>query len=239
MVTVSWEHIAGLFAFTSVPYTPLTPRLVYNMSFRKAAARLGFSLANGCRITHGQGANVKKPFSNIPVEMHELDAGDAPGTGKAYCGQVGFIPFDESLRLPRHVHVGILRDEGKNIFVAERILVLNGVALVELCGKVYVVAPGTLVTIGPGVPHTWTACPPGVKLPDGESSDGKFLMVYEYEEPTGFFPTATTETMNSVDEYQKFEYNLEDIRFPKLTRDEIVETAAFVWDRELRNDLAK
>ena len=62
-------------------------------------------------------------------------------------------------------------------FVAERILVLNGVGMMELNGEMYVVAPGSLVEIAPGVPHTWTACPPGVTLPDHTASDGRFLMI--------------------------------------------------------------
>ena len=49
----------------------------------------------------------------------------------------------------------------------ERILVLNGVGVTELCGEYFIIAPGTLVDIPPGVPHTWNACPAGVKLPDG------------------------------------------------------------------------
>lgn len=98
-------------------------------------------------------------------------------------------------------------DASKQKLVDERILVLNGVGLVEIAGKVYVgmfivsgsaviftaravvddlarvltghyiVAPGTLVDAIGGVPHTWTACPPGVKLPDGSVSKGTFTMV--------------------------------------------------------------
>ena len=190
---------------------------------------LGVTISNGCRIVHGQGSHVKNPFPEIPVTMHELDAGRLEDHGKSYCGQFGYIPFDHSLRLPRHVHIGFSQEEGRRIFVTERILVLNGIALVELNGNIYIIAPGSLVTIRPGVPHTWTACPPGVKLPDGMVSDGKFLMVYEYEELTGFFPTSQTNTFGSVDEYEKYEGSLEDIRFPKLTGDEIVKEATLIW----------
>jgi hypothetical protein len=124
------------------------------------------------------------------------------------------------------------KKKGKSL-VTERILVLNGVAMVELSGKVYVVAPHTLVTISPGVPHTWTACPAGVRLPEGQVSRGEFLMVYEYEEVTGFFPTAQTETLGSVDEYVPHRGSLEDIRFPALTREDVVRDASVVWNREI------
>ena len=70
----------------------------------------------------------------------------------------------------------------KTKLVDERILVLSGVGAVEIAGKIYVTAPGTLVDAVGGVPHTWSACPAGVRLPDGTVSDGKFTMVYEYEE---------------------------------------------------------
>jgi hypothetical protein len=203
------------------------------MSFNKLDLGLGVLLPNGCRVAHGHGTNIKRPFSNIPVVMHELDGGGFPGQSRSYCGQFGFIPFDEFLRLPRHVHIGTSHQPGKNALVTERILVFNGVAMVELNGNVYVIAPGSLVTISPGVPHTWTACPPGVKLPNGEVSDGKFFMVYEYEEPTGFFATKTTKTLGSVDEYETYEGDLEDIRFPEMTKEEIVEKASFIWNRDV------
>ena len=204
------------------------------MSFNKVDQGLGVLLPNGCRVAHGQGTNVKRPFSDIPVVMHELDGGGFPGQSRAYCGQFGFIPFDASLRLPRHVHIGISHQPpGENVLVTERILVLQGVAMVELNGDVYVIAPGSLVTIGPGVPHTWTACPPGVKLPDGEVSDGSFFMVYEYEEPTGFFPTQTTKSLGGVDEYESYGGDLEDIRFPEMTKEEVVEKASFIWNHDV------
>jgi hypothetical protein len=220
----------------------------------------GVFLPNGCQLTHGQGANVKKPFADIPLEMHELAPG---GNSRLYTGQFGIIRFDASLRLPRHVHISTApgpqdnhggasnaaataplitstgntpatsKSKSKRSLVTERILVLNGVAMVELSGTIYVVAPHTLVTIAPGVPHTWTACPAGVRLPDGLVSRGEFLMVYEYEEVTGFFPTSQTETLRSVDEYVAHEGGLEDIRFPALTREDVVRDVSVVWNREI------
>jgi hypothetical protein len=192
---------------------------------------LGLLLPNGCRIAHGQGTNVRKPFLDIPVVMHELDIGSIPAKGTSYRGQFGFIQFDETLRLPRHVHIGT-SDEPAEL-VTERILVLQGVAMVELNGRVYVIAPGSLVTISPGVPHTWTACPAGVSLPDGEISDGRFFMVYEYEEPTGFFPTRSIKSLRSVAEYEKFEGDLENIRFPQMKKEDVIEKASLVWNRDV------
>jgi hypothetical protein len=194
---------------------------------------LGINLPNGYQITHRNGSNIKAPFPDIPLEMHELFDGDSGDLNKSYRGQFGFIPFDSSLRLPRHVHIGPPDKDGKKMLVTERILVLNGVALVELSGIVYVVAPGSLVTICAGVPHTWTACPAGVKLPDGQVSDGTFLMVYEYEEVTGFFPTKQTDTLTSADQYIRYEGDLEEIRFPNLTKEEVVGNASIFWDRQI------
>jgi hypothetical protein len=77
------------------------------------------------------------------------------------------------------------------------------------------VAPGSLVETVGGVPHTFTACPKGVRLPDGTVSTGTFTVVYEYEEPTSFLPTALTQVVEKVSKYQPLEGPLEEIRFPK------------------------
>jgi hypothetical protein len=191
---------------------------------------LGILLPNGCRLVHGQGTNTKSPFSNIPVVMNELDRGGS----KSYRGQFGFILFDETVRLPRHIHIETCHHKPgqKPILVTERIMVLDGVAMVELNGSVYVIPPGSAVIISPGVPHTWTACPPGVKLPDGSSSEGKFCMVYEYEEQTGFFPTKRIDSIESVDEYEEYDGDLEEIRFPLMRKQDVVERAKLVWNLE-------
>ena len=204
----------------------------------------GLELPNGCLISHGeQGSTVKRPFDFIPgLVMNELSAGsphqnatvcDNTKVAASFHGQLGIIPFTTTHRLPRHVHIAESPgDPNKKILVTERILVLNGVALVELNGKIYIIPPGALVTIAPGVPHTWNACPAGIKLPDGATSDGTFLMVYEYESPTGFFPTAQVETLNDVSMYVKFEGALETIRFPELTAEEVVEQGTVIWGTE-------
>ena len=192
----------------------------------------GVLLPNGCRVTHGTGANVKEPFPDIPLVMHELSPGDDGAT--SFRGQFGFIPFTDQLRLPRHVHIDeeAPRSEGAGrTLLAERILVLNGVGLTELNGSVFLVAPGSLVDIAPGVPHTWTACPPGVRLPDGSTSDGRFLMIYEYSRRTGFFPTEGITPIHEAAAYRRYTGDLDAIRFPKLTAREVVERASFVWDK--------
>jgi hypothetical protein len=193
----------------------------------------GVLVPSGCRVTHGTAATIKTPFAFTPVTMHELDPGVG---GRAYQGQFGFIPFQAEFRLPRHVHIE--EREGQEArLVAERILVVNGIALTELNGAIHIVAPGTLVEINPGVPHTWTACPAGVMLPDGSVSDGQFLMIYEYSEPTGFYPTASIDPIASVSEYRPFEGDLETIRFPELDARRIADSATLVWNDEMTTDL--
>lgn len=116
----------------------------------------------------------------------------------------------------------------------ERIMVLHGVAMVEIAGEVWVTPPGTLADLIGGVPHTWTACPAGVKLPDGSISSGTFTMVYEYEEPTSFFPTKSTEIVTEVGQYQAWEgEGFEEIRFPRLSKEQVIDKAKCVFDREI------
>jgi hypothetical protein len=194
--------------------------------------RTGIVLPNGCRAVHGTSADIKQPFTFTSLAMHELDAGG----GHMYHGQFGYIPFRDDFRLPRHIHIEERNGQDPQL-VAERILVLNGVALTELAGEVYVVAPGTMVEIEPGIPHTWTACPPGVVLPDGTISDGTFLMVYEYSGQTGFYPTRSTKTISSTAEYERYDGDLEAIRFPRLNANEVIATGTLIWNNQTTKDL--
>lgn len=210
----------------------------------------GILLPNGCTITHGSGGKIKRPFTDVDVELHELSPGSTGNGSLSFGGQAGFIEFTTSTRLPRHVHISQLESSsigGSTLrLMSERIFVMDGVALVELNGEIYVVPPKSLVTILPGVPHTWTACPAGVdvstalELSHGVEcvSDGRFLMLYEYEEPTGFFPTAQTERILTVDMYMRCD-DLERIRIPKLTAEEVIEDCWFVWDRHLARATVK
>ena len=216
---------------------------------------LGVTLPNGCRIVHGAGSNIKKPFADLPsLRMTELELGvserelattageDYGPRPVAYQGQLGFIPFDTTVRLPRHVHISMnatsSSDDQENTrkkLLTERILVLSGVALVQLNGFVYVIPSNSLVTIGPGVPHTWTACPAGVKMPNGEEvSNGTFFMVYEYEAPSAFFATDATETLRSVDEYVEYKGSMDAIRFPKMSVEQVVKESKVVWGKEVK-----
>ena len=190
----------------------------------------GVALPHGCRITHGAGAAVKTPFGDMPLTMHEL----SPGGGIAFSGQLGFIPFDMAIRLPRHVHIGAPSASGVRPLLAERILVLNGCGLVELAGDLHVVAPGSLVDIAAGVPHSWTACPPGIRLPDDTTSDGSFLMVYAYEAPTGFFPTTATAPLADAADYEPYEEDFEPIRISRLEADVIARRATLVWNERVK-----
>ena len=74
-------------------------------------------------------------------------------------------------------------------------------------------------------------------LPDGTASDGRFLMVYEYSEPTGFFPVEGTATLPSAADYQPYAGDLEAIRFPRLNAQEVAKRASFVWNKAVRSDL--
>ncbi len=197
----------------------------------------GVLLPNGCRVTHGTGATVKQPFPDIPLVMHELHGGDDDGTA-GFAGQFGFIPFTDAMRLPRHVHLAQERAGRGGHLLAERILVVNGVALTELNGEVLLVAPGSLVDIAPGVPHSWTACPAGVRLPNGTVSDGRFLMIYEYAERTSFAPVEGTAPLADAGGYRPYRGDLDAIRFPLLTPRQVVECASFVLDAAPRRDLA-
>lgn len=196
----------------------------------------GVVLANGSVITHGSKAVSKDPFTAFKVPVREFSQGTAD-LRPAYRGQSGLIEFDTSTRLPRHVHIANSPGpSGKSVLLHERIYVVGGVALVELGGEIYVIPPGSLVTIAPGVPHTWTACPEGVTIPnqngaqtDGGSitSEGRFTMLYEYEEITGFFPTAQTDRLGSVEDYVRCD-DLESIRIPALTAEQVKERCWFV-----------
>ena len=206
---------------------------------------MGLRLKNGCMIAHGKGTNVKQPFANIPnLVMHELSQGSIqetpvsannPTPAASFRGQLGLIQFTTEHRLPQHVHIG---DDpttpGRRMLVTERILVLNGAALVQLNGAVYIIPPASLVSIAPGVPHTWTACPSGLMMPDGTISDGAFLMVYEYETQTGFFPIEQTQTLSNVAEYKEYTGDLESIRFPLLTAQDAFTRGTLIWDTELQ-----
>ncbi|KIW25176.1 uncharacterized protein PV07_10836 [Cladophialophora immunda] len=185
----------------------------------------GYTFDNSCRISHGL-AHVKKPFNNIDLTMHEL----CSRSKQLFSGQLGFIEFTSELRLPRHIHMAL----DKQKLTDERILVLHGVGMVEIAGTLYAVAPGSLVDIIGGVPHTWTACPPGVRLPDGSVSNGSFTMVYEYEEPTRFFPTASTKVVTEVSEYVAFEGSYDDILIPRLSAKEAVKSVKVVFNKELQ-----
>jgi hypothetical protein len=57
-------------------------------------------------------------------------------------------------------------------------------------------------------------------------------MLYEYEEPTAFFPTRQIETINNVEEYERCD-DLESIRIPKLSAQDVHERCWFAWDRML------
>lgn len=215
------------------------------------AFEYGFQLPDGSRIIHGDGVFVKDaypPELGIPGQLHVYTPGQStdPGLSPCFCGPHGVFNFDVNLRMPRHVHMSPLKGEhGGHRYIVEKILVLNGVAIVELSGEVYVIPPNTMVLIGPGVPHTWTACPPGLDVcaalgvspgeadEDGIVSAGKFTAVYEYEDATGFYPTEQTKVLKTESEYERCD-DLHRIQIPAFTIEELKKTAWFVWGRQAR-----
>ncbi|KAI3058768.1 hypothetical protein CBS147353_10661 [Aspergillus niger] len=129
---------------------------------------LGLLLPNGTRLVHGAGAASRDAFPpnlGIPGRLQTFSVGHAnnPTAAPCFCGPQGCLPFDTETRMPRHVHMAVdpsnLR---KKRYVVEKIMVVDGVAVAELGGEIYVIPPYTLVLIGAGVPHTWTACPMGI-----------------------------------------------------------------------------
>jgi hypothetical protein len=199
------------------------------------------TLSNGSIIQPGYTIAKKEPFQDIPVVVNELHPGNNAGSRPAFRGQTGYIEFDTTVRLPRHVHIAV---EGNDIrsgkLLYERICVIGGVALVELGGEMYVIPPQSSVTIAPGVPHTWTACPAGVEVVQDMNggkvlSNGKFLMVFEYEDITSFYPTAQTNTLETVDDYVCCD-DLQSIRFPVLSAKEVKERCWFIHEGKVRRD---
>lgn len=212
----------------------------------------GFQLPDGSRIIHGDGVFVKDaypPELGIPGQLNVFSPGHStdPNHSPCFCGPQGVFNFDVHLRMPRHVHMSPRRDsKGGHRYIVEKILVLNGVAIVELSGEVYVIPPNAMVLIGAGVPHTWTACPPGLDVcaelglsleeRDGEGevvSKGRFTAVYEYEDATSFYPTEQTRVLKNESEYQRCD-DLHSIKIPAFTVEELKKTAWFVWGREAR-----
>ncbi|KAH7146613.1 hypothetical protein B0J13DRAFT_552361 [Dactylonectria estremocensis] len=208
----------------------------------------GFTLSNGSKIIHGEGVLVKDAFPpelNIPGQLQVFSPGHGTDpTTPAFRGPHGIFSFDVNLRMPRHVHMAPRASGDGSRYIVEKILVLNGVALAELSGEIYVIPPNTMVLIGAGVPHTWTACPPGLDLLElGVSKDeiivseGKFTAVYEYEEPTGFYPTAQTEVLKDDDAYVRCD-DLQGIKIPAFTLEQLKKDAWFVWGRGARKLMA-
>ncbi|KAL4744929.1 hypothetical protein BDW72DRAFT_208620 [Aspergillus terricola var. indicus] len=209
----------------------------------------GFLLPNGTRIVHGPGAATRDAFPpevEIPGRLQTFSGGhmNDPATTPCFCGPQGLLPFDTETRMPRHVHMAPDKSTGNGRlrYVVEKIMVMEGVAVAELGGELYVIPPHTLVLIGAGVPHTWTACPRGIDFgalgfpnDDGENvvSTGRFIAVFEYEAPTSFFPTAQTNTLTSEEEYVRCD-DLHSLRIPGMTAEEIKERAWFVWGKGAR-----
>lgn len=107
--------------------------------------------------------------------------------------------------MPRHVHLSTNPNPSR--LVAESLLFLNGGGLVELAGEIYVIPPHTMNLIAPGVPHAWTACPPGLDiqrllgLQEELVSDGQFIALYEHDDVTMFSPACQVTPFKDVENY--------------------------------------
>jgi quercetin dioxygenase-like cupin family protein len=208
-----------------------------------ATHEYGFVLENGTRIVHGQGSVRREAFPpemKLPGTMQVLTPGNrGDASCPSFSGPSGLFQFDTSCRMPRHVHMAPKDDSTGMEYVVEKIIVLNGVAIAELGGEVYVVPPKTMVTIARGVPHTWVAASPGLDLQElgvsdeGVVSDGQFLAVYEYETTTAFFPTKQTRTLREESDYVKCD-DLHSIRIPDMSIDYLKKNAYFIWGRTCR-----
>jgi quercetin dioxygenase-like cupin family protein len=239
----------------------------------------GVVLPCGSRIVHRTAAATKAPFKEIPVimsefspgactpshriesavrDVHQGDEKHVETSASSFSGQLGIVQFSTAVRLPRHVHISESSSHPRR-FVAERIIVLEGAAIVELCGELYVIPPETMVHIAAGVPHTWTACPAGVLLVSptkkrprsqrpqehggsydmsiadgGESSlvmsTGRFLMVYEYENVTAFYPTAQTNVLVREQDYKRSpEKAWAETMIPRMSAEDVASKCHFVW----------
>lgn len=211
---------------------------------------LGFSLSNGTRLIHGDGSVIRSAFppnENLPGTLQLFSLGHALDKScPAFCGSNGLFEFDATCRMPRHVHISTQNNQTQRpTFVVEKILVLNGIAVAELGGEIYVIPPKTLVIIAAGVPHTWVAAPEGLDLhelgvipnnPVGKrlpASDGTFLAVFEYDLPTTFFPTEQVRKIANVKEYASCD-DLHSIRIPEFSIEGLKRDANFVWGRSSR-----
>ncbi|KAJ6140020.1 hypothetical protein N7471_006506 [Penicillium samsonianum] len=63
-------------------------------------------------------------------------------------GLNGLFKFDTTCRMPRHARMAPRNDGLGMRYVVEKIIVLNGVAVVGLAGEIYVLPPKTMATIG-------------------------------------------------------------------------------------------
>jgi len=59
---------------------------------------------------------------------------------------------------------------------------------------------------------------------------GSFVAVFEYEKPTGFFPTAQTNVLKEKREYMKCD-DPHGIQIPAFTLEQLKKDAWFVWGR--------
>ncbi|PVH72886.1 hypothetical protein DL98DRAFT_609475 [Cadophora sp. DSE1049] len=204
----------------------------------------GFLLPSGTRIIHGDGSflrNAYPPKMNIPATLRILNPGHTiDPTTPSWSGSMGIVEFNTTVRMPRHVHLAAKKHGTGQRLVAERITVIGGVAVTEQAGKLFVVPPNSMVIAAAGVPHAWTAAPPGIDFQalgisatEKLVSTGKFTAIFEYEDNTGFYATAQTDVIKKADDYVQAT-DLQSIRIPELSIEQLKRKASWVWGREAR-----
>jgi hypothetical protein len=62
-------------------------------------------------------------------------------------------------------------------------------------------------------------------------------MIYEYSGQTGFYPTRSTKLISSTAEYERYDGDLEAIRFPRLNATEVIATGTLIWNSQTTKDL--
>ncbi|KAH7318949.1 hypothetical protein BKA65DRAFT_482479 [Rhexocercosporidium sp. MPI-PUGE-AT-0058] len=243
----------------SLTLTLLTALFSIVHSQNATSFQYGFLLPSGTRIIHGTGSFVRDAYPlelNIPATLRILNPGHTVDpTTPSWSGSMGIVEFNTTVRMPRHVHLAAKKRGKGQRLVAERITVIGGVAVTEQAGKLFVVPPNSMVIAAAGVPHAWYAymprsprnfpvyleqSPPGIDFRAlGLSGDeplvstGKFTAIFEYEDNTGFYATAQTDVVKKAEDYVQAT-DLQSIRIPEMSIEELKKRARWVWGREAR-----
>tara|TARA_R110002033_G_C3750233_1_gene226114 strand:- start:104 stop:580 length:477 start_codon:yes stop_codon:yes gene_type:complete len=153
---------------------------------------------------------------------------------------MGIVEFNITVRMPRHVHLAAKQHGPGQHLVAERMTVTGGVAVTEHAGKLFVTPPHSMVIATAGVPHAWTAAAPGIDFRAlGISGDeklvstGKPTATFDYEDNTCFYATAQSNVIKKAEDYVQAT-DLQSIRIPELSIEQLKRKASWVWGRKAK-----